>query len=257
MLSGLVARTYRISQEQYNDYHRNGYLIAEKLFSEKECDAILQTIKSHANKDFAAILNPDREDFLAKQAPFSSRENVRSASQFLRNVMKDVRIVSILETLQGKEVVGLMSQMLFKEAGSAYASQAWNPHQDNAYCRNLNGQYVTTNLFLADADRENGSLYIYPHSHQEGILEAKPTTSYRETIGQNPGNTVEVPPKYVKVDLRFRKGDLLLLHGNTIHGSYPNRSETRSRPLYSCSYLTQGEEFVSGENAQRRVIPLH
>ena len=42
-------------------------------------------------------------------------------------------MVHILETLTNAKVVGLMSQILFKEAGSPYASQAWNPHQDNSY----------------------------------------------------------------------------------------------------------------------------
>ena len=48
--------------------------------------------------------------------------------------------------------------MLFKEANTRYASQAWNPHQDNIYTQNnsklSNGfttQYLTTNFFLADA----------------------------------------------------------------------------------------------------------
>ena len=40
-------------------------------------------------------------------------------------------------------------------AGSKYASQAWTPHQDNAYPRNKNGKYITTNFFFREANIEN------------------------------------------------------------------------------------------------------
>ena len=46
--------------------------------------------------------------------------------------MSNITAVSILEELQEHEVVALC-QMLFKEAGSRYADQAWQPHQDNVY----------------------------------------------------------------------------------------------------------------------------
>ena len=55
---------------------------------------------------FSAILNPDRQ------------------FKEIRDVMRSPRIVSILSTLANAEIVGLMSQMLFKEARSPYASQA-------------------------------------------------------------------------------------------------------------------------------------
>ncbi|MDP3921272.1 MAG: phytanoyl-CoA dioxygenase family protein [Candidatus Omnitrophota bacterium] len=250
-------KTYELSKEQHDFYHENGYLVVQNLISGEEADRLLESIAPHADKDFAAIMNADREEELARQAPHSSPESVTATSKLFRNYLKDSRLVSVLEALQGREVVGLMSQMLFKWVGTPYALQAWNPHQDNTYPRNANKQYITTNLFFGDADRENGSLYIYPGSHNEDLLPSKPTVSYREEKGSNPGNTVDVPNTYSRVDLSFKKGDLVVLNGNTIHGSYPNLSKTRSRPLFSCSYISKGEDFIPGESARRRVIPLH
>lgn len=246
-----------LSDEEMASFHSNGYLIIRGRFSEEECDALLKQIELHTNEDFAAILNPDREDVLAQDGPPNSRKYAAETSRIFRNVLRDPRLVSVVEALQGKEAVGLMSQMLFKQARTQYAAQAWNPHQDNSYPQSPNGRYMTTNLFLADADKENGTIYIYPGSHQEGILPFKPLVSWREARGTNPGNTVKVPSKYKKVDLRFRKGDYLVLHCYTIHGSYPNRSKTRSRPMLSCSYITQDEPFIPGKSARRMVIPLH
>ncbi|MBF0333397.1 MAG: phytanoyl-CoA dioxygenase family protein [Alphaproteobacteria bacterium] len=244
-----------LRSDQCEFYRENGYLVVEGLFTAQDCDRIQAVIRRHADPDFAAIMNPDREEFLLRQSPEATRPFGAETASFLRGVMKDARAVAVLEQLQGRPVVGLMSQMLFKEAGSRYADQAWRPHQDNTYPRNPNGQYITTNLFLESADRDNGTMYVYPGSHREPLLEAPPVISYRESDGR-PGNPVAVPPQYEEVCVNFGKGDLLVLHGNLIHGSHPNLSATRSRPLLSMSYISEGEEFVPGATAQRMVIPL-
>ena len=232
------SRIRSLTQEEIRFYKDTGYLVVHGLFPSEECDRILETCKAHTDENFSAVLNLDR------RVPV------------LREVMKDPKIVGILETLQGAEIVGLMSQILFKKVGSPYASQAWNPHQDNAYPQAKDGAYITINLFLKDADPENGGMYIYPGSHREGTLPFDPTISYREKVGANPGNSCEVPPKYKRVDLVIPKGGMLIMNSNVIHGSYSNRSATRSRPLFSISYITKGEQFIPGNTAKREIIPL-
>ena len=227
-----------LNQDQVNFYNQNGYLVVEGVFSKEECAAMLREFEQYADADFSAIMNLDR------RVPA------------IRDTMRKRRIVEILEQLQGREIVGLMSQVLFKHVSSKYASQAWNPHQDNVYPQARSGAYITINIFLENADRENGCMYIYPGSHKEGLLPSEPTMSYREKQGTNPGNTVEVPERYTKQDLVIKKGDMLILNGDVVHGSYPNVSPTRSRPLFSVSYISKGEPFIPGRNANRMEIPL-
>ena len=107
------------------------------------------------------------------------------------------------------------------------------------------------------ATRENGSMYVYEKSHKFGIFDAEDRPSYREASGNNPGRTIDNKhlEKFKKIDLEFKKGSLLVLHGNCIHGSYPNNSLI-DRPLLSCSYIPKGEEFSIGYNAQRKEIAL-
>ncbi|HIA64500.1 TPA: hypothetical protein EYN98_00190 [Candidatus Poribacteria bacterium] len=101
----------------------------------------------------------------------------------LETYLRDVHIVSTIEQLLNREIVGLSTQYLFKEAGSPYAKQAWHPHQDNFCPKNEHGLYMTSNIFLEDSDRENGTVYIYEGSHQAGLLPAEPRVSYREKMG--------------------------------------------------------------------------
>ena len=108
-------------------------------------------------------MNPDRFEFLVAQSMGSmistiplmkvhQVEECKKTAEMTFQLMSNI-IVSILEELQEHEVVALMSQMLFKEAGSRYADQAWQPHQDNVYVQNNSKNHNgynsirTTNFF--------------------------------------------------------------------------------------------------------------
>ena len=57
-------RDYILKQDEIDSYHQNGYLVVEDLYSEEFTNKYLSAIRRHANKDFAAIINPDRYDTL-------------------------------------------------------------------------------------------------------------------------------------------------------------------------------------------------
>ena len=261
-----------LNNDQINFYKDNGYLVVDDILSEAECDKIIKTMERHANKDYAAILNPDRLEFLIAQ----SAENLENVNELPDKVnyigncqetskifndyfLKNPKSVGILETLYNAEMSGLMTQIIFKKAGSPYAPQAWTPHQDNSYVKNEKGLYVTTNFFLQEANEENGTLYVYPGSHKHGIFDAEDRPSYRESKGNNPGRTIsdEILNRFEKVHINFKKGSMLVLHGNCIHGSRPNISKNKDRPIVMATYVPKGEYFTTGFNAQRKEIPLH
>ena len=219
-------------------YRSQGYLVKNAMYPD-ECDALLVALKKHADEKFSAC------------------HNLHEAEPLALAIMKHPPIVCAIDALQGCCVVALMSQILFKEAGSPYALQAWNSHQDNSYPKGKKGHYITCNILLADADKENGCMYVYPGSHEEDLLPFIPMKSFREDPGTSPGNLVQVPEKYRKVDLVLGKGSMLILHGHFIHGSYSNVSPTRSRPLFSFSYVPEGTDFISGDTARRRPILVH
>jgi phytanoyl-CoA hydroxylase len=229
---------FTLTRDQKVFYRRNGYLVVDGILAPAECDAALKIFERHADKDYSGIMNLDRK------------------VEEIRNIMKNPKIVKILETLQEAEVVGLQTMFLFKKIGSLYAEQAWNPHQDNAYPLARWGAYVTGNIPFEDQDQENGCISIYPGSHVEDVLPNEPVKSFHENPGSKPGHCVQVPADYKKVDLTLKKGSVLILHGNVIHESYPNMSKDRSRPMLLIPYITKGETFIPGKTAQRMEIPL-
>lgn len=254
----------RITESEIGFYNLTGYLVVEDLFSTQQCEAVLKIYKRYAQPDFRGIMNLERgtveykETVEGKEVVERLTVDEEDANTVWRMV-SDPRMVEILVALQGAEAVHLQSMLLFKEAGSPYAKQAWNPHQDNAYPRADYGMYITGNIAFADQDPTNGGMFIYPGSHREPILPNVPVKSFNEKPGSNPGHCVEVPPQYRAVDLCLKKGAVLFLHGNVIHASYPNDSN-RSRPMLLVPYgtrgISQGKQFIPGAVARRMEASL-
>lgn len=242
-------------------YDDNGYVILEKIFSDSEAEKFNSSVRRHANKSFAALINPDRYESLLEQdeRPKSdlTLNEVKETSSMARSIMTDKRMSEILKFFHGESVVALSSQFIFKEAFSDYCSQAWKPHQDNFYPKSKNASYVTLNWFLKDADKENGTIYCYPGSHKLGLLPAENNISFRENVGDNPGSECKIPNEFLnkKKDIIIPGNSIVVLNGNCIHGSYPNNS-ARSRPWYSSCYISEGEEFEIGNSSKRKIIEL-
>lgn len=263
-------RTFSLAEELkglYEFYQNNGFLVVEKIFTSGECDDIVAVFERYARPDHRGIMNLDR-GFIEYEEVIDGKEIIEIVDVDLKDsaaiwgVMRRPSIVTILDILQQGETVALQSMFLFKKVGTRYASQAWNPHQDNAYPLADYGLYITGNITLTDQDPENGGMYIYPGSHKEPVLPNEKMKSYQEDAGENPGHRVEVPEKFLncKTNLIIKKGSVLFLHGNVIHGSYPNLSKDRSRPMFSIPYgtkgITRGKTFLVGRKGKRKEMSL-
>ncbi len=246
------------------EFQDNGYVIIKNFFSKKKCEFFLKKISKYADKNFSAILNPDRQEYLISQSVHLIEKekylgdkcdlvyDIKKDCKFFRKQILNKKILKILRSIKGRKVNGLMSQMLFKKSKTKSAKQSWLPHQDSSYVGNTKGEYITTNIFMHNANKLNGTLFIYEKSHLNGVLEFNKKISYREK-NNRPGNLVKNLSKFKKKDLYFKKGDMLILHGDLIHGSYENKSN-RSRSLYSMSYIAEGEYFTAGLNARRKIL---
>jgi ectoine hydroxylase-related dioxygenase (phytanoyl-CoA dioxygenase family) len=255
-----------LSEKQIEFYWENGYLVIENLLTEEETDLIYNTLSPHNDKEWSQILNPDRFEFLIAHSAerilefnktsekINYIESCKISAKKIRNLMKDKKILSIITDLYNEELVALSTHVIWKKPGTKYASQAWNPHQDNAYGQNSNAKLFTINLFLDDVFVENGALYNYPGSHKEGLLEVDFNISYQNF--DNPGKTCVVPSKYKKQDIITKKGSLYIQHGNLIHGSYGNITDYTTRGMFSATYLPKNENFVPGTEILRKKIKL-
>lgn len=259
-------RPIKLGSWQKSFYEADGYLIVENVLSQAECSIALDVFEQHAvlsgDKEYKAVFNLDRQE---EWEHIYTPDKVWVHNYVRQMLLKHPSIVSILETLQGTEpggVVLLQSMFLYKKAGTDYEGQAWNPHQDGIYHGAPVGGTLTANIVFTDQDRENGGMFIHPGSHKEGFLEPIKVKSAFEGKGNRPGHDLSNHPIYKdryagkEIDLVMKAGSVLILHGAVIHGSYPNKSANRDRPMLLSPYKTQGVPFTPGNVGKRMEIPI-
>jgi len=246
-------------------YKEKGYAVFEKLLSENVCDEIYKTMMYWADDDFSSIMNPDRLEYLIPQCFKNSynllTENVddivraKKDAKFMREIMSNPLLIDALERVSDDKLSALCSHYFFKEPNTKFSMQSWAPHQDNHWTKNKNNKLLIAHVVIEKTTLSNGCLYLYEESHKEDILEAKEENLLGKS--KNPGRKIEIPNKYKdkKIDCIFTKGDVIVCHGNTIHGSYPNTSNY-GRPTFSIHYIAEDEEFIPGERARRKVIKV-
>lgn len=245
-----------VSDEERSSYWEHGYLVIEKFLDTDYAVKIYQLLRSVASKDFNIMLHLDRSEDLLQQSPHSDSEIRAEVSKTIRSVQLNKRMVGILEDLYEREMVTVQSIIVYKEAGKPSADQHWHPHQDNSYAQNPNGMYLAVGYPLLDCSPDNGGLYVYPGSHKEGLYLWDDVEGAKQKYGEGAGNKIVVPEKYEKVDIELKQGDVIIFHGDLIHGSYPNHSD-RSRPFLVINYLPYGEDFIPGRTSNRKVIRCH
>ena len=260
-------RKYDVTKDHVNFYKENGYLILRNIFSRLEMKSLDNSIKKFVDKGWHNIMNPDRAEFIVSQSfeKLYSLKNLNEKVNFVLSAQKtanlwrkfliDPRIKKIIEQLTHKKFNALMSHIIFKRANTKYAKMAWSPHQDNSYSQMSGDSLVTLNLFIHDSNKKNGGLYIYPKTHKLGLIGSVKKKSYHAKPSQKPGNKVSINlNNFEKVDLSNKSGDLYIMNGNLIHGSYPNNSKKLSRHMISFVYGEKNKKFNSGITAQRQVI---
>ena len=261
---------YWSKRDAIDYYAENGFALFDKVMSKEGCLEIEYTYRLKADDDFAPILNLDRRE------------------PFIREVvMKNPVVTAIIERLTGSEMVGCQTFFLFKEPGTRYANQQWNPHQDNSYPRAEPGAYLAVDIALEDQEPNGGILTLWPGTHKLGLLPFEEKTGYREKEGERPGNKVIMPDKIIleesvrpnpdvercddldellkdaevsfesipMVNIALKQGQALVFDGNLIHSSGPNTSG-KGRPAIITNYLKKGAEMIEGRTAQRMRIAL-
>ena len=133
-------------------------------------------------------------------------------------------------------------------------------HQDNYAGRSTPGNYINIALSIDDADATNGSLMVVPGSHKLGDLPCNPKANFSKDrdgklYNSAPvGNNCELPKGYPIVQLEYKSGDVLAVHGLLVHKAEPNPHPTRWRRSMYNVYVKNKEPFWPGWTSRRRLL---
>jgi len=236
----MTTTTQTLTDEQLDQFHRDGYLILRGFLSRVEATAWREHfMELHARGPVEEYFNPrpleEADGDMLKAYPrmlMPHRWDETSKEYFL-----DARLGPILQDLLGEEPLAAQSMFYFKPPGAR--GQAL--HQDDFYLRTAPGRCLAAWLSLDDTDSENGGLSVVPGSHKLPILCPHAADLRRSfTIEE-----VDVPEGLEAVPVELQQGDIMFFAGNVIHGSQPNVTSDRFRRSFICHYVPRSTESMS------------
>ena len=208
-------------EQQLLQWNRQGYLIWENFLDAETVDAINQDIEDLMGKNAVDFNYTGRKIF-----------NTYRQSAVVRKVIKEKRLLELLSFILDKPVVPFQTIHFLK--GSEQ-----QPHSDAIHMSTFPQGYMIAAWFaLEDIGPEQGPLSYFPGSQQLPYLtnadydndsncwrvDGEANAKYEQKIAQ-----LLAENNFPKMTFTAKKGDLLIWHGNLIHGGEPmlRREATR------------------------------
>jgi ectoine hydroxylase len=208
------------TKTQILNWHKNGFAILPNLFSETECDTILNEIGILSQQHKANKRLDERVIFAIHK------------SEKINELANKVSLKNVLQFILGKKV------RLFQSLNFIHGSTQ-RAHSDTIHMTTHPlGFMIAAWVALEDIHEDSGPLFYYPGSHKlpyvlnedykhEGnyfLHNEKKYTHYEDAIG----NIIDTN-KLEKQIFLARKGDVFVWHANILHGGSPiiNKALTR------------------------------
>jgi len=215
-----------------------GYVVVPALYSAAE----VASIKAHfmALNDDGYGFEGDNPQLLPDDDPLKGYPRIIHSHRFDKlslDWLLDERMRHWTTALLGREPYAAQTMFYFKPPGAR--GQAL--HQDQTPLRVQPGTCLAAWMAVDGCDEENGCLQIVPRTHDLPRLcpiEADMSQSFS-------ANAVPLPPGSEPVPIIMKAGDVVFFNGQVIHGSFPNRSETRFRRSLIAHYIVGEAEKVN------------
>lgn len=165
-----------ITDEQLEQYQREGYVIAKDVLSADEVTGLKTRLREYVRGDrkeikFDRMLEPsvDPGEFNREGEPVRKFEGVGMARE--DDVFRDLAfhddIVKMISQIQGPNLKLLRCAGMLKPPGVGSAKKF---HQDAAYYPIYPMDHVTVWVALDEATTENGCMQVVPEAHTDGLL---------------------------------------------------------------------------------------
>ena len=194
----------RLTRAEIDCFHEHGFLPGIDMFSVEECDVFRSKVEAFEQARPEAV-----------EWAFDIKTNL--LFDWVYELSCEPRLLDAMEDLIGPDVLLTDSIFRIKDPGSG-TFYGW--HQDAARIQVEPG-FVLAFIAISEATPENGCLRLIPDSQHEIHPFSLVSYSHRQVA-----RVREVDERRA-VDLVLTKGQVGLLHCNTIHGSGKNRSSER------------------------------
>ncbi|ENV36039.1 ectoine hydroxylase [Acinetobacter venetianus] len=160
--------TQGVSEQQKQDYAKNGFLQIDHLFSAEEVKYLLDELHQ-MRQDFAVQQRP--EAIIERESQeVRSIFNVHRLNEVFKNLVSDERVLNVARSLLGSEVYVHQSRINYKP-GLHGKEFFW--HSDFETWHSEDGmprmRALSCSILLTDNSEHNGPLLVIPGSHKHYI----------------------------------------------------------------------------------------
>jgi len=236
-----------ISQDQINDFNRDGFILIRSLFDNEEIDLLKKTAVEDRELDKHSFGRADGEGGTVRLSLWN-----HPGDNIYGMIARSHRIVDRVEKLLGDEVYHYHSKMILKdpEIGGAWA---W--HQDYGYWYQngvLFPDLVSVFIAVDQATKENGCLQVIKGSHLMGRVEHILTG---DQAGADQERVDEALKRLELVYCEMERGDTIFFHSNLLHRSDQNKSPNPRWSLICCYNAASNDPYK--ESHHPRYTKLH
>jgi hypothetical protein len=245
---------YRLSEEQVEAFHRDGFLAGVLVLDDKQIDALCAELAG-----LMEPAHPTHELFHEYHSNESSNPDTvlfhalgawRTGPAFHDVLWSPAFLVAASQLLDGP--VRFWHDQLFCKPAHHGGVVAW--HQDYSYwTRTQPMAHLTCWIALDDSTRDNGCLYYVPGSHKWNLL---PVTGLAGDMNEIMTVLDEEQKKaFQPLPIELKRGQCSFHHPLTVHGSYENRSD-RPRRATLVNAFRDGVRSAADEPLLAGVPPI-
>ena len=234
-----------VTQEQIDQYQRDGCLVFEEFLSQDEVNELLtavsESVEQMGRQKVAGEGNVDLvEEDTYYDKVFLQRLNLWKINDTIKKYFLNPELGEMLCKLEGIDGIRIWHDQTLQK-------QPWgNPtawHLDNPYWSFHSPNAISIWIALDDATVQNGCLYYIPGSHKAARYD-------NVEIGQNIGDLFKHYPEFENIEpvIADMKAGMAGVHnGLTAHGAGANMTPYPRRAM-TCAYMPEGAIFNGQQN---------
>jgi len=220
-------------QQEHREFWEKGYLVVRNVFTGEEMQIVKQVILDHEHMNRVSDALKQKIE-TGKRPSFESIFvwNDTARDDVFAKVTRRAAIFDRLEHFFDDRIYVYHNKITLKYPGVV----GFRYHQDYAYWYDMGCLYpdmATVMIAVDPANRRNGCLKMLTGSHKLGRINHVFDDGVSDS-GVNPERLEQISKSLEEEYFELERGDIVIFHCNTLHGSDDNTSDQSRIALLGC-----------------------